>query len=383
MHGQQSIVYVIGARPNFVKMAPVIASLRDALPAWDHVVIDTGQHYDYSLSQVFVEQLALSPPSYRLKVGSGSHGAQTARVLERIELVLEEVQPSALIVAGDVNSTLAAALAAAKLAIPVAHIESGLRSFDRSMPEEINRLLVDQLSEWCFTHSPEAHANLVAEGVPSRKIHAVGNTMIDTLVRLLPQIVQPDVVKTQSLSPGEFILVTLHRPVLVDGELLEPTLLELAKLARLIPVVFPVHPRTLERVPASFSAANLHLIPPLSYLEFLALERDARAVITDSGGVQEETTFLGTPCFTLRANTERPITIELGTNHLLGLSPPAIASIPDLLTGTTLNHLPKIQGWDGHAALRLAEVMLRDLTGDDAGVGSRSLAAAGSSHLAS
>lgn len=359
---QQSIVYVIGARPNFVKMAPVIAALKSVLPSWDHPVVHTGQHYDYSLSDVFVEQLGLEPPAFQLDVGSGSHGVQTARVLERIEPILVELAPAAVIVAGDVNSTLAAAIAAAKLEIPVAHVESGLRSFDRSMPEELNRLLVDQISDWCFTHSPEAAENLMAEGVPAERIHAVGNTMIDSLVRLLPSVREPSLLAERGLSASELVLVTLHRPALVDGELLDRTLEALAELARTIPVVFPVHPRTRERIPPRFAPPGLHLVAPLSYLEFLALERDARAVITDSGGVQEETSFFGTPCFTLRANTERPITIELGTNQLLGLRPEAVLSVPALLgDGSRPRVPPVIPGWDGRAASRIAEIVRRDL----------------------
>jgi len=382
IESRDSLAYVVGARPNFMKMVPVVRAMRSALPGWAHSVVHTGQHYDFGLSEVFVEELELTPPDFRLEIGSGSHGAQTARALERIEPILSEIRPAAVVVAGDVNSTLAAALAAAKLEIPVAHVEAGLRSFDRSMPEEINRVLVDQISEWCFTHSPEADVNLVAEGVPPGKIHPVGNTMIDTLVALTPRVRPSPLAARHRLEPGHYALVTLHRPALVDGDLLDETLSELAKLAATIPVVFPTHPRTRERLPKGFAAPNLHLVPPVSYLEFLALQRDARFVITDSGGVQEETTFLGIPCFTLRANTERPITIERGTNHLLGLDPGSIRSVPDRLDRLGPRDPVEIPGWDGHAAERIAEIMRRDLA-PEAGSAARDLAVSHSGHVAS
>jgi UDP-N-acetylglucosamine 2-epimerase (non-hydrolysing) len=356
------LAYVVGARPNFVKMAPVIAALRARLPASLHLVVHTGQHYDRELSEIFFEELGLPRPDYALGIGSGAHGAQTARAWEAIERVLEENRVDVVVVAGDVNSTLAGALAGIKCDVPVAHVESGLRSFDRSMPEEINRLLVDQISRWCFTHSPEAETNLVREGVEPERIHNVGNTMIDTLVQLRGRIGESAVHDLLGIKRGQYVLVTLHRPSLVDdGSLLSRTLESLARLARTVRVVFPVHPRTRTKIPPGFGAPNLLLIDPVGYIDFLALETHATAVITDSGGVQEETTFLQVPCFTLRANTERPITVVQGTNTLLGLDPEAVEGVPELLASAPVpSELPT--GWDGNAAGRLADVLAEDLS---------------------
>lgn len=352
-----AVIYVVGARPNFVKLAPVIAALHARLPRARHVLVHTGQHYDRALSEIFFEELGLPAPDHTLGVGSAEHGAQTARALERIERVLLAERPSAMVVAGDVNSTLAGALAAAKQNVPIAHVEAGLRSFDRTMPEEINRVLVDQVSTWCFTHSPEAHDNLVREGVDSSRIHPVGNTMIDTLVRLRPRLATSPILDRLRLSTRGYVLVTLHRPSLVDGELFNVALHNLAALAETIPVVFPVHPRTQARIPAGFSAPRLQLIEPVGYLDFLALEEHARAVLTDSGGVQEETTFLRVPCFTLRASTERPVTVTHGTNELLGLDPQAIAQIAGRLDARPAVPLVAPVGWDGRASERLADVL--------------------------
>src|SRR4051812_16177567 len=270
-------------------MAPVIRAMRAALPAARHVIVHTEQHYDPEMSEIFFGNLALPEPDYFLGVGSGTHGAQTARALEGIERVIEVESPDALVVAGDVNSTLAAALAAAKLAIPVAHVESGLRSYDRSMPEEINRIVADRFARWCFTHSPEARDNLLAEGVPAENIHFVGNTMIDSLVRCEDQIRGSRIHHRIGVRPGAYVLVTLHRPRLVDGPLLDEAMSSLAVLSKRIPVVFPLHPRTLAKLRLPAVAKGLHLVRAQSYLDFLALELSATAVVTDSGGVQEET----------------------------------------------------------------------------------------------
>jgi UDP-N-acetylglucosamine 2-epimerase (non-hydrolysing) len=356
-----TLAYIVGARPNFVKMAPVIAALRARLPASLHLVVHTGQHYDRELSDIFFEELGLPRPDYALGIGSGDHGAQTARAWEGIERVLKENRVDLVVVAGDVNSTLAGALAGIKCDVPVAHVESGLRSFDRSMPEEINRLLVDQVSRWCFIHSPEAETNLVREGVEPDRIHNVGNTMIDTLVRMRGRIGESDVHDRLGIKHGQYVLVTLHRPSLVDGALLSRTLESLARLARTIRVVFPVHPRTRANIPLRFRAPNLLLIDPVGYIDFVALETHATAVITDSGGVQEETTFLQVPCFTLRATTERPITLEQGTNTLLGLDPEAVKGVPELLASAPVPSEPPT-GWDGNAAGRLAGVLAEDLS---------------------
>lgn len=352
------IVYVVGTRPNFVKTAPVIAALRARLPEGRHAIVHTGQHYDRLMSEVFLEELGVPAPDHMLEVGSGSHAQQTARVIERLEPVLTEEQPDLVIVPGDVNSTLAAALTAAKLQIPVAHIESGLRSFDRTMPEELNRIVADQLSTHLFLHCDDAVENLRAEGIAEERMHFVGNTMIDTLVALEARFRAAEAAERLGVESGAFALVTLHRPALVDGPLLAETVEQLAALAREMPVVFPVHPRTRKMMEAVESDhPGLLLCEPLGYLDFLSLLADAGAVLTDSGGIQEETTYLGIPCFTLRDNTERPVTVRAGTNTLLGLDSAAIATIPAALAerhGETPTPPPL---WDGHAAERLADVV--------------------------
>ncbi|HWW67030.1 MAG TPA: UDP-N-acetylglucosamine 2-epimerase (non-hydrolyzing), partial [Solirubrobacterales bacterium] len=314
------IVYVVGTRPNFVKTAPVIAALRDRLPDGTHTIVHTGQHYDRLMSAIFLEELGVPEPDHMLKVGSGSHTQQTARTMERLEPVLAAEKPDLVIVPGDVNSTLAAALTAVKMGIPVAHIESGLRSFDRTMPEEVNRIVADELSEHLFLHSDEAIDNLRAEGIPDERMHFVGNTMIDTLLALEDRFRAAGTAARLEVGPGEFALVTLHRPALVDGPLLPETVHRLAALARQMPVVFPVHPRTrkmMEEVASDHP--GLLLSEPLGYLDFLSLLADAGAVLTDSGGIQEETTYLGIPCLTVRSTTERPITISEGTNRLTAI----------------------------------------------------------------
>jgi UDP-N-acetylglucosamine 2-epimerase (non-hydrolysing) len=350
------VLYVLGARPNFMKAAPVYHELRSRAPSVRQVLVHTGQHYDREMSELFFEELDLPAPDHSLGVGSGGHGQQTGRALERLEPVLDQEQPDLVVVVGDVNSTLAGALASVKLEIPVAHVEAGLRSFDRSMPEEINRLLVDQVSTWCFIHSPEARENLLHVGVVEARIHYVGNTMIDTLVRLRPRTAASDVHRRLGLD-GRYALVTLHRPALVDGPLLGQALASLAVLSRELPVVFPVHPRTRARLDRLPKAPGLHLIDAVGYLDFLALQAHASVVITDSGGVQEETTFLRIPCFTLRTATERPVTVSQGTNRLLGLDVDRIQDIPGLLAKTPVPQSAP-QGWDGHASQRIVGVLL-------------------------
>jgi UDP-N-acetylglucosamine 2-epimerase (non-hydrolysing) len=350
------ILYVVGARPNFMKAAPVFHAMKARHPDLAQAIAHTGQHYDPEMSDVFVAELDLPEPDHWLGIGSGGHGAQTGRALERLEAVLEAERPQIVVVVGDVNSTLAGALAAVKLGIPVAHVEAGLRSFDRTMPEEINRVIVDQIATWCLTHSPEAEENLLREGVPAERIHFVGNTMIDSLVRLLPMIDRSDVHERLELDAGGYFLVTLHRPNLVDGPLLERALTCLAELSRERPVVFPVHPRTRARISQPPDAPALRLVDPTGYVDFLALEAEAAAVITDSGGIQEETTFLRVPCFTLRETTERPITVSRGTNHLLGLEVERILEVPALLADVVVPLAPP-NGWDGRSAARIAELL--------------------------
>ena len=358
------ILHVVGTRPNLVKMAPVIAALRTRFPDWPATIVHTGQHYDRLMSEIFLEELGVPEPDHVLGVGSGSHGEQIARVLERLAPVLEAERPDLVIVPGDVNSTLGAALCAAKLGIEVAHVESGLRSFDRAMPEETNRIAADHLSSLCFLHCDEAMANLRAEGVEDERMKFVGNTMIDTLVALEDRIRSRAAAASLGLEPGTYLLVTLHRPALVDGPLLGEAMAALSRVGRELPAVFPVHPRT-RRMLAGTDHENVTLTEPVGYLDFLSLEADARAVLTDSGGIQEETTYLGVPCFTLRDNTERPVTIRAGTNTLLGLDPARITEIPDLLRARTggeggrsddrAGERPPL--WDGSAAERIADIL--------------------------
>jgi UDP-N-acetylglucosamine 2-epimerase (non-hydrolysing) len=353
------VLSVVGARPNFVKTAPVIAELRRSQPGWQHVLVHTGQHYDPLMSQIFLEELGVGEPDHMLGVGSASHAVQTARVLERIEPVLEAERPDLVIVPGDVNSTLAATLAAVKLGIPVAHLESGLRSFDRTMPEEINRIVADEFSEFLLLHSDEAVENLRAEGIADERMHFVGNTMIDSLVAMESRFRSVGAAARLGARAGGYLLVTLHRPALVDGPLLPVVLDRLGELSRELPVVFPVHPRTRARMEGLAVASGTSVIDPVGYLDFLSLEADARAVLTDSGGVQEETTYLGVPCFTLRASTERPVTVRAGTNTMLGLDPERIADIlPALEAGVPAPAEPPPL-WDGRAAGRVVEVFER------------------------
>jgi UDP-N-acetylglucosamine 2-epimerase (non-hydrolysing) len=351
------ITYIVGTRPNFVKMAPVIARLSERLPDIDHSVIHTGQHYDPVMSEIFFEELGDMPqPDHVLEVGSGTHGEQTARVMEGLEPIVDSERPDLMVVPGDVNSTLAASLVAAKAVVPLAHVESGLRSFDVTMPEEVNRIVTDRLANQLFVHSDEAVENLKVEGTAEERIHFVGNTMIDTLVALEDRFRSLEAAKARGLEPGEYLLVTLHRPALVDGPLLAPTVERLSEVAEEMPVIFPAHPRTRKGI----DTPPDWITEPVGYLEFLSLEADARAVLTDSGGIQEETSYLGVPCFTLRDNTERPVTVRAGTNTLLGLDPDRIAEIPGLLGATTERPDPPPL-WDGKAAERIADVVAGEL----------------------
>ncbi len=353
------LVHVVGTRPNLVKMAPVIGTLRERFPDWPAAIVHSGQHYDRLMSEIFLEELGVPEPDHVLGVGSGSHAEQAARVLERLEPVLKAERPDLVILPGDVNSTLGAALCAAKLGIPVAHVESGLRSFDRTMPEETNRIVADLLASVCFLHSDEAVENLRAEGVEEARMKFVGNTMIDTLVALSHRIRERRAAAALGLEPGSYLLVTLHRPALVDGPLLPEAMQRLSEVGGELPVVFPVHPRTRQRLDGP-SYSGVTLTDPVGYLDFLSLEHDARAVLTDSGGIQEETTYLGIPCFTLRDNTERPVTIRAGTNTLLGLDPARIKEIPDLLRAQPAGKAEEPVRpylWDGKAAERIADVL--------------------------
>jgi UDP-N-acetylglucosamine 2-epimerase (non-hydrolysing) len=353
------VVSVVGTRPNYMKIAPIAAVLA-ARDDFDHVLVHTGQHYDDSMSRIFFEQLGVGAPDHLLEVGSATHGVQTARVMERLEPLLVELRPDIVLVPGDVNSTMAAALVACKLGVCVGHVEAGLRSFDRTMPEEVNRVVADSVADMLFIHSPEGRTNLLAEGAPDEAIFDVGNTMIDTLVAMMPRIDAADTAADLGLRKRDYLLVTLHRPALTDGPLLAQALSELRAIGRQLPVVFPVHPRTRARIEAEqIDTGGITLLDPLGYIEFMSLVRSAAALLTDSGGVQEETTYLGIPCFTLRENTERPVTVTSGTNVLLGLAPERIASIPDLLPESRTEGT-SIPGWDGIAAQRLVEVLAGD-----------------------
>jgi len=340
-----------------MKAAPVLRALNSA--GFSQSVVHTGQHYDANMSDVFFRELDIPEPDVNLAVGSGSHAQQTARIMTGFESVVRERNPDLVMVYGDVNSTVAAALVCAKLQIPVAHVEAGLRSNDRSMPEEINRLLTDQLADLLFTPSVDGNRNLEREGIPPERIHLVGNVMIDTLVRLLPRALE----RKKIAFPARYALVTLHRPSNVDDpEVLRQILSSMLSVSKNnnddLAVVFPVHPRTRQRM-AEFGIASdgLHICDPLSYLEFLALQAGATVVLTDSGGIQEETTFLGVPCLTLRANTERPVTVEIGTNVLIGNDPKNLRTeLARILDGRhKKGAIPAL--WDGHAGERIARVV--------------------------
>jgi UDP-N-acetylglucosamine 2-epimerase (non-hydrolysing) len=355
------IVHVVGARPNFMKVAPVLPAL--AARGHQQTLVHTGQHYDVNLSDVIFQELGIPNPDVNLGVGSGSHADQTAQVLVGMERVLLEKKPDWLFVYGDVNSTVAAALAASKLGIDVAHVEAGLRSGDRSMPEEINRLLTDRLANLLLTPSADADANLSAEGVPPEWIKCVGNVMIDTLVRLLPLTDRAPLIDALALRNGKgprpFALVTLHRPSNVDEPAsLRRLIAALRAVAEDMPVVFPMHPRTRARMAQhDIETDRLNILEPLGYLEFLGLQRHAAVVITDSGGIQEETTYLGVPCLTMRENTERPVTITTGTNQLIGRDMDRlVAEARRVRDGDTKRGgIPPL--WDGRAAERIADCL--------------------------
>ena len=348
-------VVVTGARPNFMKVAPILRAMRDRV---DVCLVHTGQHYDQRMSDAFFAELDIPAPDVNLKVGSGSHAEQTARVMLAFEPWLTANPCDAVVVVGDVNSTLACALVAAKLGVAVAHVEAGLRSFDRSMPEETNRVLTDALSSWLLTPSQDADDNLLEEGVDAGRIFRVGNVMVDTLLAQLDRAMDSDVLRRLGVA-GEYGLVTLHRPALVDRpDRLLPVLEALVHIAGFLPLLFPVHPRAMAALQAlGFGeAAGIRLVEPEGYLGFLKLQAAARLVLTDSGGVQEETTVLGVPCLTLRDNTERPVTILEGTNRLVGLNPDRIiGGAKEALTMPRAPRRPAL--WDGHAAERIAAVL--------------------------
>jgi UDP-N-acetylglucosamine 2-epimerase (non-hydrolysing) len=349
------LIHVVGARPNFMKVAPIYRACADRNIS--QVIVHTGQHYDPNMSDVFFRELHIPTPDINLDVGSGSHAEQTAKVMLRFADVVPSLQPDWVLVYGDINSTLAAALVCAKLSIRVAHVEAGLRSFDRTMPEEINRLVTDQLADLLFTPSADADTNLLREGISAEKIQLVGNIMIDSLVRSLSLAQQRPI----DQYPAKYALVTLHRPSNVDDSaILSKLLHSLMRISQQLPVVFPVHPRTRQRINGLGDLEyppDLHFVEPVGYLDFLRLEQRAAVVITDSGGIQEETTFLGVPCLTLRENTERPITVSLGTNLLLGSDYARLErEVDTILAGSfKQGQIPPL--WDGHTAERIVDVL--------------------------
>lgn len=356
------IVNIVGARPNFMKMAPLMREMRRH-PEIAATLVHTGQHYDDSMAGQFFRDLDLSRPDISLEVGSGSHAHQTAEVMKRLEPVLNRIQPHLVLVVGDVNSTLAAAVTAVKLGIPVAHVEAGLRSFDRSMPEEINRLLTDAISEYLFVTEESGRVNLLREGIEPQKIHMVGNVMIDSLEQCRPVWERSDVVARLGL-PRDYGVVTLHRPSNVDDPVtLRGLVKALAEIGRHLPLVFPVHPRTKSRLEAmdaeadSLGSAGARYVAPLGYLDFIALVAGSHLVLTDSGGLQEETTALGVPCLTLREQTERPITVAEGTNRIVGSSPDRIITEAMQLLAAPRTTVSRPPLWDGQAAARIVAIL--------------------------
>lgn len=359
------ILSVVGARPNFMKVAPLARALAPYADRIEHVICHTGQHYDYAMSQAFFEDLELPQPAFYLGVGSGSHAEQTARIMLAFEPVCMEWKPDLVIVVGDVNSTIACTLTAVKVGIQTAHVEAGLRSFDRTMPEEINRIATDAICHWHFCTEQSGVDNLLREGISPDRVFLVGNTMIDSLLAALPQIERCSIVADLGLQPKGYAVVTLHRPSNVDNPEQLAMLLEvLAQLSEAMPVIFPIHPRTRQNIEHFHlrlmveRSPRMLLLEPQRYVHFLALVRHAALVLTDSGGIQEETTVLGVPCITLRTTTERPVTIEYGTNMLV---PPTrstiLEAISTVLTRTPSQHqVPPL--WDGHAAERIVELLL-------------------------
>jgi len=360
------ILSVVGARPNFMKIDPVLRALERDARGFALTLVHTGQHYDENMSRVFFHDLGLRPPDIDLGVGSGSHAEQTAAIMIGIEQVLIAHRPDLVLVVGDVNSTLATAITAAKLHVPVGHIEAGLRSFDRRMPEEINRIVTDALSAHLFTPSRDANENLRHEGIAAERIHLVGNVMIDTLRRCQELAARSPILDQLALQRSKYVVLTLHRPSNVDDpEVLAEILEALAEIQKLIPIVFPIHPRTTKQVhelgyqSRLADMPSLRLIPPCGYLDFVALQMNAKLILTDSGGIQEEATALGVPCLTLRESTERPITVTEGTNRIVGHNKGKILrAVREILEGQVFEgRIPEL--WDGYAAERIVAV-LRD-----------------------
>lgn len=352
------LIVVAGARPNFMKIAPIMweVARRQGISA---CLVHTGQHYDEKMSKLFFEQLRIPKPSVDLEVGSGSHAVQTAEVMKRFEPVVLAQKPDAVVVVGDVNSTIACALTAVKLGIPVAHVEAGLRSFDRTMPEEINRILTDVMSRWLFVSEPSGVKNLHNEGIGSERIFSVGNVMIDTLIACREKFEASIGLEAFGVERNNYVVLTLHRPANVDDAAIFGGLLHAIEVVqRQLPVVFPVHPRTRKALATQpIQLPNVKLVDPLGYLEFMKLISHSRFVMTDSGGIQEETTFLGIPCLTLRNNTERPSTIEQGTNVLVGLDPDRIIAAAGTAATADRSHHRVPDLWDGQTSRRIIDIL--------------------------
>lgn len=364
IRGPLKVHLVVGARPNFVKVAPLHRLLREHPREFTPRLIHTGQHYDAQMSAVFFDDLDIPAPDVHLNVGSDTHGAQTGRIMISYEPTLLEDRPDLVLVFGDVNSTVACALVAVKQGVPVGHVEAGLRSFDRSMPEEINRMVTDAISDVLFTPSEDADANLLREGVRPDRIHCVGNIMIDSLVAFAAQIERSSILARHALEPRSYALLTLHRPGNVDdGETLRRILTAVEGIQKRVKIVFPAHPRTRGHLaalgfdPIADGLHNLLLLDPLGYRDFLKLLKASALVITDSGGVQEESTFLGIPCLTVRDNTERPVTIQLGTNRLVGQDPRDILAAALTVLDRPASEATVPDRWDGRTATRILDVL--------------------------
>ena len=366
------IICIVGARPNFMKIAPIMVALKEFSPALEVTLVHTGQHYDVAMNEQYFQALGIPSPDINLEVGSGSHAVQTAEVMCRFEAALEGKSPTAILVVGDVNSTIACALVATKKGIPVIHVEAGLRSFDRAMPEEINRVLTDQISDMLFTTEPSGRDNLLREGVADKRIHFVGNVMIDTLRHNLARAIPTSTIVSDAGRPGfvndekKYAVVTMHRPSNVDDEAILGSLINtVITISKQLPVILPLHPRTKSMIEKFgfgklLDTPDILLLPPMGYLEMLGLMKDAKVVLTDSGGIQEETTALGVPCITLRNNTERPITVDEGTNTIAGQDSQTILMIFNevMRSGGKGGRVP--QYWDGRASNRIADVIANE-----------------------
>lgn len=361
----QKILLIAGARPNFMKVAPIYAEMKRRAGAFAPMIVHTGQHYDQAMSDAFFSDLGMPEPDINLGVGSASHAQQTAKIMTLFEPVVERERPDWVVVVGDVNSTIACALVAAKMGVKVAHVEAGLRSHDRTMPEEINRILTDSISDLLLTPSPDADETLRREGVDESKIRFVGNVMIDSLLDHLKVSERSNIRETLGVSAGEYAVTTLHRPSNVDDrEIFAGIVGALVMISERLPIIFPVHPRTRQKL-AEFDLeralvdSQIKLIEPLGYLDFLRIYSGAKLVLTDSGGLQEETTVLGIPCLTLRENTERPITIEMGTNVLVGVDPARILEEAIRSLDAERRELQTPPLWDGKAAERICDALER------------------------